>query len=383
MFDEITAESLRAARWKKWTEFGDATGAWIAEMDFGTAPAVRQMLHRAAETGAGLGYLPSQDLLALQESFVSFVGDRYGWQVEPQDVRPVADVLTALQAVVRLTSRPGSPIILPTPAYMPFLTLPAALEREVIEVPMARDGARYVYDLDALDAAFAAGGDLLVLCNPHNPVGRVLERGELLAISEVVQRHGGRVFADEIHAPLTYPGFTHVPYVSVSPAAAAHTVTAMSGSKAFNLPGLKCAQLVLSSDADREIWARGGHVYEDQAATLGALAATAAYREGGPWLDEVISYLDGNRRALTDLVAEHLPGVGYTEPEGTYLAWLDLSGTGVSDPASFFRERAGVAATSGALCGEAGAGFLRFNFATPRPVLIDAVTRMGTALRER
>ncbi len=382
-FDEITVESLRAANGKKWVEFGSATGAWIAEMDFGTAPAVQSTLRRAVETGEGLGYLPTRSRAALQSAFSGFVDARFGWQVAPADVRPIVDVLSGLQAAVRLTSRPGSPVILPTPAYMPFLTLPGALDREVIQVPLQRENGRYVYDLDALDAAFAAGGHLLVLCNPHNPVGRVLERSELQAISEVVERHGGRVFADEIHAPLTYPGHRHVPYATISPAAAAHTFTAMSGSKAFNLPGLKCAQLVLSSDADRETWSRLGGPYEDQASTLGALAATAAYAEGGAWLDGVLDYLDGNRQTLTELAAEHLPSAVTTELEGTYLAWLDLTTTGLEDPARFFREHADVAATAGSLCGEAGQGFLRFNIALPRPLLVEAITRMGAALAGR
>lgn len=381
-FDQITAEGMRTAGWKKWTEFGTATGAWIAEMDFGTAPSVRETIRRAAE-GEGLGYLSSRALLTFQEQFAGFAGRRYGWVVAAEDVRPVADVLTAMQAAIRLFSRPGSPIVLPTPAYMPFLTVPGALDREVIQVPMRLAEGRYSYDLNALDAAFAIGGDLLVLCNPHNPIGRVLERDELVAISEVVHRHGARVFADEIHAPLVYAGHRHVPYASVSPAAAAHTLTAMSASKAFNLPGLKCAQVVLSSDADREVWAHGGHVYEDQASTLGALAATAAYRDGEDWLADVVDYLDANRRALVELVATHLPGVAYTMPEGTYLAWLDFRGAGLDDPAGFFRRHAEVAATSGALCGDAGRGFLRFNIATSRPILEEAIARMGRSLAGR
>lgn len=379
-FDQITPDSMRTAGWKKWTEFGTATGAWVAEMDFGTAPSVKETIRRAAE-GEGLGYLSSRSLRALQEELAGFVGRRYDWQIAPDDVRPVPDVLTAMQAAIRLFSRPGSPIVLPTPAYMPFLTVPGALDREVIQVPMTATGGRYTYDLEALDAAFAAGGDLLVLCNPHNPVGRVLERDELVAISKVVERHGGRVFADEIHAPLVYPGHRHVPYASISPTAAAHTLTAMSASKAFNVPGLKCAQVVLTSDADRATWSHGGHIYEDQASTLGALAATAAYRDGEDWLADVVAYLDGNRRALGDLVAEHLPGVGYAMPEGTYLAWLDFRGAGIEDPARYFRTKAEVAATSGALCGDAGRGFLRFNIATSRPILVEAVARMGAALR--
>lgn len=379
-FDRITADQMRAAGWKKWTEFPGTTGAWIAEMDFGTASAVRDVLRRAAENGEGLGYLPSGRLLELQQAFTAFVAARFGWSVQPADVRPVPDVLTALQATIRLFSRPGSPIVLPTPAYMPFLTLPGALEREIIQVPLRRDADRYRYDLDALDAAFAAGGDLLVLCNPHNPVGRVLDREELVAISEVVQRHGGRVFADEIHAPLVYSPARHVPYATISATAAEHTVTALSASKGFNLPGLKCAQLVLSNDEDRQTWARAGSVYEDQASTLGALAATAAFADGGPWLDDVLGYLDGNRSALSDLVAAHLPGVGYTPPEGTYLAWLDFRRSAWSDPARVLRQRAEIVVTPGALCGDGGAGHVRVNIATPRPVLAGMVERMGVAL---
>lgn len=381
-FDAITEDELRAVGGKKWTAFPGATGAWIAEMDFGTAPAVVRALQDAV-AGVGLGYLPAAHLAAAREAFTSFAADRYGWAVAPDDVHPVADVLTAMQAVVRLYSRPGSKVILPTPAYMPFLTLPGDLDRELIQVPMARDGDRFEYDLDALDAAFAAGGNLLVLCNPHNPIGRVLERAEMLAIAEVVDRHDGVVFSDEIHAPLVYAPHQHVPYASVSPAAAAHTVTAASASKAFNLPGLKAALLIVHDDDARATWRARGHVYTDQASTTGVIAAAAAFADGRDWLDDVVGYLDGNRRLLGELLAEHLPGIGYTPPEGTYLGWLDVRALGLEHPAAFFRQRARVATTDGALCGDAGIGHVRFNLAMPRPVLRDAVERMGAALASR
>ncbi|MFV0252350.1 MAG: MalY/PatB family protein [Beutenbergiaceae bacterium] len=385
-FDDLTPDQLREQGWKKWTEYPGATGAWIAEMDFGTAPAVQQVLHRAAD-GDGLGYLSSNRLRALQDSITRFLADRYRWTVATGDIRPVSDVLTAFEAAVRL-SEPGSPIILPTPAYMPFLTIPQLLDREIIQVPLACTDGYYSYDLDALDAAFAAGGRLLVLCNPHNPVGRVLHRTELQAISEVVYRHGGRVFADEIHAPLRYPGHEHIPYASISAITAAHTLTAISASKAFNLPGLKCAQVVLSNDPDRQAWNRVGPLLEDQASTLGALAATAAYSEGGPWLAQVLEYLDGNRQALALALQEHLPHVRYRVPEGTYLAWLDFrragaGGAALADPAALLRQHADIVATPGQLCGEAGQGFLRLNFATSRPILIDLVRRMAAAIRAR
>jgi len=275
-------------------------------------------------------------------------------------------------------------VILPTPAYMPFLVVPPWMGRAVIEVPMARDGDRYVYDLDALDAAFAAGGDLLVLCNPHNPIGRVLRPDEMLAVAEVVERHGGRVFSDEIHAPLVYDGHTHVPYASLTEATAAHTVTAVSASKAWNLPGLKCAQLVLSNDADAARWQEVGFMAEHGASNLGVVANIAAYEAGGPWLAEVLDYLDGNRRLLGDLLAERLPEVGYEPPEGTYLAWLDCRRLDLGDhPAEVLLERAGVALTDGPACGRAGAGFARLNLATPRPILEQKVARLADALARR
>ncbi len=381
-FDEVTAEELRRRGGLKWSLFPDAIGAFVAEMDFGTAPAVTEALHAAVDTAA-FGYLPPALVQGMSEAYAAWSADRYGWTVPPERVRPVADVLAGLAAAIEHFSRPGSPVVLPTPAYMPFLTLPPALGREVIQVPMARDGDRYVYDLDALDAAFRAGGHLLVLCNPHNPIGRVLEPAEMTAVAEVVERHGGRVFSDEIHAPLVYEGHRHVPYASLGEVPAGHAVSATSASKAWNLPGLKCAQLVLSNDADADLWARVGPHAEHGASTLGVVANTAAYTGGAGWLDDVLAYLDGNRRLLADLVAEHLPGVRYTPPEGTYLAWLDCRELDLAEPGAFFLERAGVALTDGVLCGMAGTGFARLNVATPRPVLVQAVEQMGAALAAR
>jgi cysteine-S-conjugate beta-lyase len=317
--------------------------------------------------------------------------DRYGWNVDPARVRPLPDVITALAAAINVFTRPGSPVIVPTPAYMPFLTLPAALGREIIQVPMAADGDRPVLDLDGIDAAFKRGGHLLVLCNPCNPVGRVYDAAELAAVADVVEANGGRVFADEIHAPLIYPGGKHVPYASLSDAAAGHTVTGTAASKGWNLPGLKCAQLILSSDADAARWEQHSRWYERGASTPGVQASTAAYTEGGRWLDDVVGYLDGNRSLLARLLAEQLPEVGYRPPEGTYLSWLDcrplLAGQAGQPPvipagesaAGYFLARARVMLTDGAACGDAGRGHVRLNIATPRPILCEIVRRLGQA----
>jgi cystathionine beta-lyase len=378
---DVPLERLREVGGVKWSQHPDAIGAFVAEMDFGTAAPVMAAMHDAIDDGL-LGYLPDRLAARLSQAWCTWASERHGWEVPPERVRPLADVVSGLQVAIEHFSAPGAPVIIPTPAYMPFLYVPQALGREVIEVPMAVRDGRYVYDLDALDAAFDAGADLLVLCNPHNPVGRVLEQEEMAEVGALVQRRGGRVFSDEIHAPLVFGGHAHRPYAAVSEVTAQHTVTAVSASKAWNLPGTKCAQLVLSSDADVETWEEVGRRYEHGASNLGVVANIAAYEEGGPWLDAVLDHLDGSRRLLGDLLAEWLPEVGYRRPEGTYLAWLDCRELGLGDhPAAFFREKAGVAMIDGPDCGRAGAGFVRYNFATPRPLIEQAVQQMARAMR--
>jgi len=250
---------------------------------------------------------------------------------------------------------------------------------------MTTSGGRPALDLAGLDAAFRQGGHLLILCNPCNPVGRVYTKDELAGVAEVVARNDGRVFADEIHAPLVYPGGTHIPYASVSEQAASHSVTGTAASKGWNLPGLKCAQLILTNDADAATWAERGFMFEHGASVLGVRASAAAYRDGGDWLADVVSYLDGSRQLLAGLLAEHLPAIRYQPPEGTYLAWLDCRELFRDrlievSPAEFFRARGRVLLTDGAACGEAGRGHVRLNFATPRPVLAEIVRRMAAAV---
>lgn len=379
-FNSIGIDRLRGIGGVKWSMFPDSIGAFVAEMDFGTAPSIVQALHSAVDTGL-LGYLPASISDAMSEAAAGWQRDTYGWQVRPDQVHPIADVIKGLEVAIEHYSTPGAPIILPTPAYMPFFSVPAAMGRRIIEVPLAVNNGRYEMDLDGLERAFQAGGEMVILCNPYNPVGRVFTREELIAISEVVARNGGRVFSDEIHAPLVYAGGTHVPYASVSSDAAGHTVTATSASKAWNLPGLKCAQIIISNDADAAVWDEIGMMASHGASNLGVIANTAAYTSGRQWLDHVVEYLDGNRRTLSELLAEHIPGIRYEQPEGTYIGWLDCRELGLGDhPADFFREQAHVAMTDGVACGAAGAGFTRFIFATPRPVMEQAVLSMTGAL---
>ncbi|MGY1802258.1 MalY/PatB family protein [Blastococcus sp. SYSU D00922] len=380
-FDALSEDALRSAGSLKWTRYGPAIGAFVAEMDFGTAPVVTAALHEAVDQGR-LGYLTTDAAEDMALACAGWQRSRYGWDVPPGWITPLADVVAGLQAAVERFTPPGSPVVLPTPAYMPFLAVPGLLGRELIQVPMVERLGRYTYDLDGLARAFEAGGRLLVHVNPHNPLGRVFTVDEQLALAEVVEAAGVRVFSDEIHAPLVHPGAEHRPYASLSAATARHTITATSASKAWNLPGLKTAQLVLSNDEDAARWDEVGFLYTHGAATPGVLANTAAYDRGGPWLDGVLAYLDGNRRHLAALLAEHLPAVRWTPPEGTYLAWLDCRELDLPmSPGEFFLERAGVAMIDGPECGDPGAGHVRLNFATPRPVLTTIVERLADAVR--
>ncbi|WP_091228973.1 MalY/PatB family protein [Microbacterium sp. 3J1] len=387
-FDLRTRWSLDRPESRKWSLHPGRIGAWVAEMDFGVAPEITAALHRAIDEET-LGYLSPALAAELGAATAEWMQEEYGWAVDPERVHPVSDVMAALRVAVEEYAPEGSAVIVPTPAYMPFLTYLPTIGHPVIEVPGveltdAAGGLRWQHDLQRIDEAFAAGARTLILCNPHNPTGTIAGREELEAIAAIVDRHGGRVFADEIHAPLRFDGRPFVPYASVSEASAAHTVTGTSASKAWNVPGLKAAQLVLSNDADQARYRRFGFSVQHGASTLGVVASTAAYRTGKPWLDGVLSYLSETRGVLASLVDEHLPGAVLRSPEATYIGWIDTAALGIAGPpAAFFRENAGVVLTEGALLGRGYEGFVRIVFATPRPILREAIAAMGDAVRSR
>jgi len=381
--DAITEVDLRQAGSMKWTMFPDMIGAFVAEMDFGVAPAVKDAVNGALESGL-TGYLPSHLADDLAQATAAWYANSYGWDVPADRVHHVPDVIAAFEFAIEQFTRPGAAVIVPTPAYMPFLMVPQMHDRRVIEVPSIEVDGRWQIDHDAVTAAFADGGELFVLCNPHNPLGTVSTREELELVADTVAAAGGRVFSDEIHAPLVYSPAQHIPYASISETAAGHTITAASASKAWNLAGLKCAQIILSNDEDALLWESAGGWVGHGTSTLGAVANVGAYTGGGDWLREVVDYLDGNRRLLSELVAELLPDVRMTMPEGTYIAMLDFRATGLTgDLGTWFRDNAGVAMTDGAACGLAAVGFTRFVFALPRPLMAEAIRRIATALAER
>ncbi|MFB7249288.1 MalY/PatB family protein [Microbacterium sp. NPDC056234] len=380
-FDGRTRFHLDRPESRKWSLHPGRIGAWVAEMDFGVAPEIAAAMHRAIDE-ENLGYLSPSLAAELGVAAADWMRDEYGWAVDPERVHPVSDVMAVLRVAVEEYAPAGSPVIVPTPAYMPFLTYLPTIGHPVIEVPGREVDGRWQHDLQRIDEAFAAGARTLVLCNPHNPTGTIADRAELEAIAEIVERHGGRVFADEIHAPLRFDGRPFVPYASVSEVTAAHTITGTSASKAWNIPGLKTAQLITSNDADQQLYRGFGFSVQHGAATLGVVASTAAYRSGKPWLDGVIDYLDGSRSLLGSLVTEHLAGAVYRAPEATYIGWIDVARLGIPGaPAEFFREQAGVVLTEGRLLGQGYEDFVRVVFATPKPILEEALAAMGAAVR--
>ncbi len=388
-WDALTAAELRGRASAKWdpTAHPEVLGAWVAEMDFGTAPPVLEAWQRSARD-LEFGYASPAMIAELTAATARWCADEYGWQIEASDVALLPDVIAGLQVAITDFSQPGAAVIVPTPAYHPFLFVPGALGSDVIEVPMLRDErAGFGLDLARIDAELGAGAGLVILANPGNPTGKVYRRDELEALADLVDSHGARVFSDEIHAPLTLFGNRHTPLASVSEAGARVAITATSASKAWNLAGLKCAQLILSNDRDREVWSRITRLISHGASTPGIRANTAAYNDGREWLTTARAYLEGNYAVLLAEVRSALPLARVAPLEATYLCWIDLSAYRGADEDVDFAElllaQAGVRVNGGATFGEVGAGHVRLNIATSKPILREIVGRMAAALGPR
>lgn len=378
MSGEVTPAQLRAMASLKWTQFEpDVLAAWVAEMDFGLADTIARALHDAVDRGQ-TGYHSPDASRSVAEAATGFWGSALGWEVSPDWVFDAPDVIEGIRrAIVHLTP-PDSPVILHTPVYFPFFSMVERAGRDLLEVPSTKleDGS-YQLDLDGIESGFRAGAGSIVVCNPWNPTGMCLGRGELGPIVELASRYGARVIADEVHAPLTYQGVEHLPAATLEPEV---VVTVTSASKAWNLPGLKCAQVVLSKEDDRRVWSEYFTPDKIGVGTFGLIANTAAYASGGGWLEEVKLRVESNRRVLQKVMRESLPGVGFRPPDGTYLAWLDFTAHGIESPAAYFLEHARVAMTEGAPFGSGGQGHARLNFATEEAILVEVVERIAAAL---
>jgi cystathionine beta-lyase len=378
-FEDVDLARLRRRRTVKWSLFGPRVlAAWVAEMDFDVAPPVRSAILDAVDR-EDFGYVTA-DLRELTTACADFFADWYGWAVPPTRIFAVADVLTGISAAFDVFVAPGRSIVVPTPAYPPFFEIVELAGRDVVAVPMVSEAGRDALDLEGIDVALRAGAGAVLLCNPHNPTGRAFTSEELGALAAVVDRHGARVVADEVHAPLVHAGHGHIPYASVSAAAADHSVTVTSASKAFNLAGLKCAQVVATNHADAARW-RSLRVFEVAGPTpIGIAATTAAYRDGRQWLRGLVEHLDGNRRLLFDRLGAEVPGIRGRPPEATFLAWLDCSALGLADPARWLLDRAEVALSDGPPFGPGCEQHVRLNFGTSTALLEQIVGRISASV---
>ena len=369
MFEPLA--TLRRRRSSKWVEHpADVLPAFVAEMDVALAPPVRDALIEAIELG-DVGYAEPGGLF---EAFAGFAARRFGWTPDTDRMALLADVMSGIVELLRYLTAPGDGVVITPPVYPPFFEGIPEAGRRVVEVPLA--GGEL--DLDGLDAAFAGGAGALLLCNPHNPTGRVLERPRLEAIAELAERHGALVIADEIHAPLTLAGAAHTPFAALGERRA---VVITSASKAFNLAGLKCAIAVACSDEVAGELRRMPGELRYRAGLLGVIGSQAAFEHGDAWLDELLSRLDANRGRLAELLEAALPAVGYARPDAGFLAWLDCRALALGDdPAAAFLERGRVALVSGPRFGAPGRGFARLNIGTSDALLAEAVERMAAAV---
>jgi cystathionine beta-lyase len=379
--DAVDASELHGSSRIKWQLFGEEVlPAWVADMDFPLAPPIHRAIRElVARHDFGYHLVPLSP--RLRDALVSRMAERFSWQIDPKRIVPLVNVVQGLDVSVLLHSRRGEGVVLQTPIYPPFLAAVKGSGRRVVESSLVRGAHRYEIDFEHLRAVIDAETRLLLLCNPHNPTGRVFERAELLALGELALEHDIIVVSDEIHADLTFPPHRHLPFATLAPELEERTITLTSATKSFNLAGLPCAFAICGSDRIQQPFrelpphALGHPGILDDAATY------TAWTEGQPWLDEVLAYLLENRDSMMDFFARRLPDLRVLPPEATYMAWLDCRSLGLpSDPFEFFLEHARIALTGGNAFGEPGKGFARINFATSRAILEEILERMAAAV---
>lgn len=378
VIDRLQTESHK---WHKYPP--DVLPLWVADMDFRSPEPIIRALRERVEHGV-FGYGMEQP--EFYEVFLDRLQKRYGWRVSRDAILLIPGVIAGFNVACRAVTAAGDGLLLQTPMYPPILRVPqnVGLSSDEMELSRQADG-RYVIDFDRFEAAIRERTRVFLLCNPHNPVGRVYRRDELTRMAEICLRRGLWICADEIHCELTFSGQQHVPIASLDPEIADRTVTLMAPSKTFNLAGLKCSVAIIPNAALREKFVAAQVDMVRAVNILGYTASLAAYRDGQPWLDELLRYLETNRDLVIEFVRSRLPGVGIAPPEATYLAWLDCRRLELpgDDPYSFFLERARVALNDGQVFGRGGQGFVRLNFGCPRTTLTDALDRMSRAVAER
>lgn len=374
---------------EKWDNLQAVFGAsdilpmWVADMDFAAAPAIVNAIQERASHGVyGYPYRRAE----FYQSVCSWMKKRHGWPVEAEWILNIPGVVPGISTAIQAFTQPGDKIIIQPPVYRPFFSCVTQNHRQLVENPLIHEGDRYVMDFDRLKKLAADGAKMLILCNPHNPVGRAWTKEELWELSRICLENRVLMVSDEIHGDLILKGFTHTPLASLSTEVAENTITLAAPSKTFNIAGLSTAVAIVSEIGLRKRMKDmldALHISEGN--LFGILALEAAYYHGEAWLMELLAYLEDNADYLVQFIEERVPELSVRKPECTYLAWLDCRnlGMGSSELTAFFVEKAKVGLNAGGKFGKQGEGFMRLNFGCPRPLLQEGLERMEKAVKDR
>lgn len=361
---------------EKWDLYAgrDIIPLWVADMDFAAPPAVIDALHQRIDHGI-FGYTAPG--AALHEAVMDYLQRDFAWQVAPEDLVWLPGLVTGLNVICRAVGEKDDAVLTLTPIYPPFLSAPPLSERGLIKVPLVQTSSGWQLDLPAIEAAITPRTRMLLLCSPHNPVGRVWSAAELGALAEIAKRHNLVIGSDDIHAGLVLDeDKRHIPIATLSAEIASRCITLLAPSKTYNIPGLGCSFAVISNPQLRAAFKKAMGRIVPHVNILGLTAAEAAYRHAEPWRQELLAYLRGNRDLVTQAIAK-IPGLSMSPVEATYLAWIDTRKRNLEQPGKFF-EAAGVGLSDGRDFG--APGFVRLNFGCPRSLLITALERMKRAL---
>lgn len=364
-FDFETAIDRRHSDSQKWMRYleRDVLPMWVADMDFACAPAIQEALERRLREGV-FGYAgPTRSTV---EAVLEAMESRFNWRIEPEWLVWLPGLVRGLNLACRAIGSRGDSVATLTPVYSPFLSAPRHADRNLIEVPVLQNGDRWEIDWDQLEASFTARTGLFMLCNPHNPLGRVYRRDELERLADLCLRHGLIICSDEIHCDLILDPITHTPLATLSPKIARQSITLMSPSKTFNTAGIACGFAIIPNARTRAAFNRAGAGILAEVSCFGFTACEAAYRQGESWRLALLDQLRANRDRILDFVRDELPGVETTPIEATYLAWLKVSKLGLADPVAHFEEH-GIGLSGGREFGDSD--YVRLNFACPRDTL--------------
>jgi cystathionine beta-lyase len=361
----------------KWNKYAgkDILPLWVADMDFRSPPAVIEALKQRSDHGV-FGY--THPPAALIEEVRAMLANQYNWRVDEKSILWLPGLVTGLNVACRSTGKDGDEVMTTTPVYPPFLTAPGFSDRKLVKVPLEKNRDRWEMDFERLENAFTDRTRLFILCNPHNPVGRVYSRQELQQLASLCVGRDVILCSDEIHCDLILDREKrHIPTATLGPEIADRTITLMAPSKTYNLPGLGCSFAVVTNQRLRQRFKKAMAGIVPHVNIMGLMASQAAYRFGQQWLAAVLDYLRGNRDQVVREI-EQMPHVSMTPVEATYLAWIDCRRIKDKDPTRFF-EQAGVGLSDGREFG--GPGFVRLNFGCPRSILDEALRRMKEALK--